>query len=303
MPSTVAYSGYHNRPKHEHDTYLTDVGPDAPCGDYLRRYWPPFMLASQLGDLPVAVRLLGEDLVAFRDGAGELGLLHRHCIHRGTSLEFGIIAEHGIRCCYHGWHFAVDGSILDTPGEGANVRIKDRHCQGAYRIHAAYGLLFAYMGPPQETPDFPLYDCFSHPHDNALVPFNMRLPCSWLQIIVNGADPIHNAFLHAIVSGQQFSPAFKVLPVLDFPQTRLILANLDAILAEQELTRGNVVSVQVQLTQFARFHQRMLGAFAGHFAADVNLAFSCVGVTALPRDALVQMEIMIARPADAATLP
>ncbi|MFT5172167.1 MAG: phenylpropionate dioxygenase-like ring-hydroxylating dioxygenase large terminal subunit [Gammaproteobacteria bacterium] len=88
-------------------------------------------------------RLLGEDLVAFRDGAGELGLLHRHCIHRGASLEFGIIAEHGIRCCYHGWHFAVDGSILDTPGEGANVRIKDRHCQGAYRIHAAYGLLFA----------------------------------------------------------------------------------------------------------------------------------------------------------------
>ena len=75
------------------------------------------------------------------------------------------------------------------------------------------------MGPPEQTPDFPLYDCFSHPHDNALVPFDMRLTCSWLQIIENGADPIHNAFLHAIVSGQQFSPAFKVLPVLDFPQT------------------------------------------------------------------------------------
>lgn len=219
MPTTVPYSGYHNRPRYEHDTFLTDVGPDSPCGDYLRRYWHPFMLASELRDLPVAVRLLGEDLVAFRDGSGQLGLLHRHCVHRGTSLEFGIIAEQGIRCCYHGWHFDVDGTILDTPGEGPNVRIKDRHCQGAYRIREAFGLVFAYMGPPEETPEFPLYDCFSHPGDNALVPFNMRLPCSWLQIIENGADPIHNAFLHAIVSGEQFSPAFKVLPVLDFPET------------------------------------------------------------------------------------
>jgi nitrite reductase/ring-hydroxylating ferredoxin subunit len=219
MSDTAPYSGYYNRPRHDEDTFLTDVGPDAPCGEYLRRYWHPFMLASELGDLPLPVRLLGEDLVVFRDGSGELGLLHRHCIHRGTSLEFGIVAEHGIRCCYHGWHFAVDGSILDTPGEPPNVRIRDRHCQGAYQIREAFGLLFAYMGPPEETPELPMYDSFAHPDDNHLVPFNMRLPCSWLQIIENGADPIHNAFLHAIVSGEQFSPAFKVLPQLDFPET------------------------------------------------------------------------------------
>ena len=219
MRTNAPYSGYYNRPKHDHDTYLTDVGPDTPCGNYLRRYWHPFMLASELQDLPVPVRLLGEDLVAFRDGGGRLGLLHRHCIHRGTSLEFGIIAERGIRCCYHGWQFDVDGSILDTPGEPPNVKIRDKHCQGAYRIHEAHGLVFAYMGPPEETPDCPRYDTFTHPGDNGLVPFNMRLPCSWLQIIENGADPIHNAFLHAIVSGEQFSPAFKVLPELDFPET------------------------------------------------------------------------------------
>ena len=117
MSNTGPYSGYYNRPRHDEDTFLTDVGPDAPCGEYLRRYWHPFMLASELEDLPVPVRLLGEDLVVFRDGSDRLGLLHRNCIHRGTSLEFGIIAERGIRCCYHGWHFDVDGTILDTPAE------------------------------------------------------------------------------------------------------------------------------------------------------------------------------------------
>ncbi|MFT5172170.1 MAG: 2-iminobutanoate/2-iminopropanoate deaminase [Gammaproteobacteria bacterium] len=91
----------------------------------------------------------------------------------------------------------------------------------------------------------------------------------------------------------------RALPESVEAQTRLILANLDAILVEQELARDNVISVQVQLTQFVRFQQRMLGAFAGHFAADANLAISCFGVTALPRDALVQMDIMITRPASA----
>jgi nitrite reductase/ring-hydroxylating ferredoxin subunit len=221
MQGNAPYSGYYNRPRHDSDTYLTDVSREAPCGEYLRRYWHPFMLASELDDLPVPVTLLGEGLVVFRDGGGHLGLLHRHCIHRGTSLEFGIIAEQGIRCCYHGWHFDVDGTILDTPAEPDKVRIKDRHCQGAYAVRELHGLLFAYMGPPELMPELPVYDTFTHPQGNRLVPFNMRLPCNWLQIVENGADPIHNAFLHAIVSGEQFSPAFKVLPALDFPETPL----------------------------------------------------------------------------------
>ena len=219
MPTHVPFGGYYNRPQRDEDTLLTRVGPGAPCGEYLRRYWHPFMLSSELKDLPVPVRLLGEDLVVFRDGSGRTGLLHRHCAHRGTSLEFGIPQERGIRCCYHGWHFDIDGTILDTPAEPPSSRIKANFVQGAYPVIEMHGLLFAYMGPPEATPEFPVYDSFDWPEDNRLAAFNMHLPCNWLQIIENGADPIHNAFLHAIVSGQQFSPAFKVLPVLDFPET------------------------------------------------------------------------------------
>lgn len=214
----LAFSGYHNRPAQGDDTLLTAVGPGTPCGEYMRRFWHPFMLASELGELPVAVRLLGEDLVVFRDGSGRLGLLHRHCIHRGVSLEFGIIAERGIRCCYHGWHFDVDGTLLETPAEPPTSRIRHDFCQGAYRVIERYGLLFAYMGPPEETPEFPLYDTFAF-EDDKLAPFKMNVPCNWLQITENACDPIHNAFLHAIVSGQQFAPAFKVMPALDFPRT------------------------------------------------------------------------------------
>jgi len=216
----MPYSGYYNRAPQGDDPLLTHVGPGTPCGEYMRRYWHPFLLASELGELPVAVRLLGEDLVAFRDKSGRLGLLHRHCAHRGASLEFGIIAEKGIRCCYHAWHFDVDGTILDTPGEPESSRIKANFCQGAYAIREQHGLVFAYMGPPDAIPKLPVYDTFCYP-DTTVAPFKITVPCNWLQIVENAADPIHNAFLHAIMSesGEQFGAAFKILPVLDFPET------------------------------------------------------------------------------------
>ena len=216
----LPYGGYYNRPQPGDDTLLTHVGPGTPCGEYMRRYWHPFLLSSELKDLPVAVRLLGEDLVAFRDKSGRLGLLHRHCAHRGASLEFGIPAERGIRCCYHGWHFDIDGTILDTPGEPEASRIKSNFCQGAYQVREQHGLIFAYMGPPEDVPELPVYDTFCYP-DTTIAPFKITVPCNWLQIVENAADPIHNAFLHAIMSesGEQFGAAFKVLPVLDFPET------------------------------------------------------------------------------------
>ncbi len=221
-PKRMPYGGYYNRAPQNDDTLLTHVGPGTPCGEYMRRYWQPFLIASELGELPKAVRLLGEDLVVFRDKSGRLGLLHRLCAHRGASLEFGIIAERGIRCCYHGWHFDCDGTILDTPAEPDSSRIKANFCQGAYRVREEHGLLFAYMGAPDAVPEFPIYDTFCYP-GTTIAPFKITVPANWLQIVENAADPIHNAFLHAIMSesGEQFAPAFKVLPQLDFVETPL----------------------------------------------------------------------------------
>jgi nitrite reductase/ring-hydroxylating ferredoxin subunit len=216
------YNGYRLQPKPDTDELLTDTSVGTPCGEYLRRYWQPFLLASELYDLPLPVRLFGEDLVVFRDKAGSIGLLHRNCAHRGTSLEFGIPAERGIRCCYHGWHYDIDGTILDTPAEPPTSKIRSNFKQGAYPVAEMHGLLFAYMGPPEARPELPVYDSYTHPPDTEIAPFRMSLPCNWLQIVENAADPMHNAFLHAIMSSTgQFSSAFKVLPVLDYPQTPL----------------------------------------------------------------------------------
>jgi len=111
------YSGY-AAPRHEGAGFdLASVGRGTPGGEYLRRFWHPVAFLDELKDVPLRARILGEDLVVFRDGGGDVGVLHLNCCHRGTSLEFGLIADKGIRCCYHGRVFDTDGSILEMPGE------------------------------------------------------------------------------------------------------------------------------------------------------------------------------------------
>jgi len=198
----------------EPDRELSEVGPGKPCGEYLRRFWQPFEMTQRIGTRPRRVRLLGEDLVCFKDGSGRYALLHLHCSHRGASLEFGRIQERGIVCCYHGWHFDVDGTILDTPGEPANSRIKDRVCHGAYPVVEYRGLLFTYMGPAAEMPPFPDMDMFYLKNDT-MVPFMIPSPCNWLQVSENSFDPYHTVFLHTRVSGPQFDiKNFEILPVI-----------------------------------------------------------------------------------------
>ena len=165
------------------------MGPGTPCGEYFRRFWQPICFSDDLRDLPLRVTILGEELVAFRDLRGNVGLLELHCAHRGTSLEFGLISERGIRCCYHGWLFDVDGTILETPGEPAHSTLKDRLCQGAYPTHEYNGVMFGYMGPPDKQPPFPLYDCFERPGYRLIPGQKYFYPCNWLQIVENAMDP------------------------------------------------------------------------------------------------------------------
>jgi phenylpropionate dioxygenase-like ring-hydroxylating dioxygenase large terminal subunit len=216
---TTRFSGYFHRDIPQEDVELTHVGPGTPCGEYFRRYWQPICFADELHELPLRVKILGEDLVAFRDLSGAVGLLELHCPHRGTSLEFGLVGAKGIRCCYHGWLFDVDGTILDTPGEPAESTLKDRLFHGAYPTYEYNGIVFAHLGPPDQQPPFPAYDSFTRPGYRLIPGRKYFYPCNWLQIMENAMDPVHTAFLHTIVSGSQFTVQFGVVPELEFIET------------------------------------------------------------------------------------
>lgn len=209
------YGGYYKRKDRPVDDELARVGPGTPCGEYLRRFWHPILMSARLGERPQAIKVLGEELVVFRDKSGDVGLLDRYCSHRGMSLEFGIPQTHGIRCAYHAWQFAPDGRILDTPGEPAGSPIKQHICQGAYPVREFKGLIFAYMGPPESRPAFPMLDMMDLP-DNEMVPWQIESPCNWLQVSENSMDPYHTPFLHTRVAEVQFQNIWGELPVMDF---------------------------------------------------------------------------------------
>jgi tert-butyl alcohol monooxygenase / tert-amyl alcohol desaturase len=191
----LPYGGYFQRDIPPEDPELTHTDAGTPMGEFMRRYWQPVCLSEELNDLPQPIRILGEDLVVFRDLSGRVGVLHRHCSHRGTSLEYGLLDERGVRCCYHGWLFDIDGTILETPGEPENSRVKDSLCHGAYPAFERHGLVFAYMGPPEEKPDFPVYDSIDVP-GNKVYAFSNTFQCNWLQVQENIADPVHTTIFH-----------------------------------------------------------------------------------------------------------
>jgi nitrite reductase/ring-hydroxylating ferredoxin subunit len=224
---STAYSAYHHRERPPQDEELTRVGPGTPCGEYLRRFWQPVVLAQELDDLPRRLRILGEELVAFRDRSGALGLLELHCPHRGTSLEFGLISEEGIRCCYHGWLFGVDGTILETPGEPADSTLKERLYHGAYPVHEYQGLVFAYMGPPDKRPEFPVFDTFDLPGYRLTARAPTLWECNWLQVKENSMDPAHLAFLHTLPGSQGFTEDLAALGEWDWMETPAGMVYID----------------------------------------------------------------------------
>lgn len=213
------YGAYEQRDIPKEDEELLHVGPGTPGGEYLRRFWQPVAYAEELQDLPLRTRILGEDLVVFRDRSGRVGLLQLYCSHRGTSLEFGQLSERGIRCCYHGWLFDADGTILETPGEPSDSTLKDRLFHGAYPTLEYRGIVFGYMGPPDKKPAFPLYDCFDLP-GYCLKPMPKHVyPCNWLQVKENSMDPAHLDFLHTIEGNIGFSRDLRLRSELDWMET------------------------------------------------------------------------------------
>jgi nitrite reductase/ring-hydroxylating ferredoxin subunit len=213
------FGGYHHTHEPEIEPELTLAGPGTPMGEYLRRFWQPVGLARDLGDLPRAIRVMNEDLVLFRDGLGRIGLLHRRCCHRRASLEYGWIRERGIQCSYHGWHFDIDGTILAMPAEPddspAKRAMPKKLCQGAYPTEEFKGLIFAYLGPPEEKPAFPRFDSFDI-EGMTMTPYAMTWPCNWLQVLDAIVDPVHTSVLHSPPERPQFSDGLGEYGELNF---------------------------------------------------------------------------------------
>lgn len=178
----------------ENDIF-TRVGAGTPAGEMLRRYWWPIWFSELVTNCPVPVKLLGENLVLFRDASGQVGLLDRRCPHRGASLELGRVEADGLRCCYHGWKFNRAGRCLDMPAEPENTPLKDEVRQTAYPTQEAGGLIFAYLGP-QPAPLLPKYDLLFREDCNRVV-YSKEEHCNWLQRAENGYDPHHLMSLHA----------------------------------------------------------------------------------------------------------
>ncbi len=223
----VPYGAYLHNEVPSEDEELTHVGPGTPAGEWFRRVWLPVFVADELKDLPVAIRILGEDLVVFRDRSGRVGLLELHCSHRGTSLEFGQIEERGIRCYYHAWLYDVDGRLLETPGEPAESTIKDRLCHGAYPTHEYGGFVFAYMGPSEQRPEFPIYDTFEMAGYQSLARAGAVWPCNWLQVRENVMAPSHFIFLHGRPGNIGFSEDFSGVGELDYMETPIGMVCID----------------------------------------------------------------------------
>lgn len=223
----VPFGAYYQREVPAPDDEIMRTGPGTPLGEFFRRFWQPVCLSEQVKDLPFAIRIMGEDLVAFRDGEGRMGLLNRHCSHRGASLEYGIVEQRGIRCCYHGWLYDIDGSLLETPGEPENGRLREKVCHGAYPAFERDGLVFGYMGPPELKPQFPINEMYDRP-GNKMVALSNYFPCNWLQVQENIADPIHttifhsgigNAALRTNTSVTSLPGAWSEMPVIDYRET------------------------------------------------------------------------------------
>ena len=181
---------------------LTESGPGTPGGDVLRRYWQPAALTEELdGDRPVVpVRLLGEDLVLFRDDQGRLGMIGRRCPHRGVDLSYGRVEDGGLRCPFHGWLFDVNGACLETPAEPPASTFHTRVCQVHYPVEERNGIVWAFLGDG-DPPELPGLDCFVAPGPQVFA-FKGMWGCNWLQAHEVGIDPAHAAFLHRFLGAE-----------------------------------------------------------------------------------------------------
>ncbi len=183
----------------EENELLTRVGPGTPMGDLMREYWMPALMSEELATPdcePVRLKLLGEELIAFRDTSGEVGVIQNSCPHRGASLFYGRNEEDGIRCIYHGWKFDVNGTCVDMPSEPPESRFIDKVRALSYRTQERGGFVWVYMGPRETPPPLPSLIANLQP-EGAYTINAYYTECNWMQSLEGDYDTSHVSFLHA----------------------------------------------------------------------------------------------------------
>ena len=203
----------------EDNRLITQVGPGTPMGTLFRRHWLPAMLSSELPEpdsAPVRLRLLGEDLVAFRTTSGRVGVLDTYCPHRNANLFWGRNEEEGLRCVYHGWKFDADGRCVDMPSEPPSSRYADKVIQPAYAAVDKGGVIWVYMGPTELEPELPQLQ-WTTVDDNQRKLTKRIQRCSYLQNLEGELDSSHISFLHSSVvpSMRTTSETIDTHPVFD----------------------------------------------------------------------------------------
>ena len=193
----------------EENDLLCRTGPGTAMGELFRRFWLPVALSRELSKPdapPLRLRILSEDLIAFRDSNGKVGLLSRYCPHRGASLFFGRNEEGGLRCVYHGWKFDVNGACVDMPNEPAECTFKHKIRQIAYPTREAGGVIWAYMGPQATMPELPQLEWTLVPQSHVYVHKRFQ-HCNYLQNVEGEVDSSHVSFLHREFRSEKFNAA------------------------------------------------------------------------------------------------
>ena len=195
----------------EDNELVTNTDPGTPMGELFRRFWIPVALSDELPGpdcIPVKLKILNEDLIAFRDSSGQVGLVDAFCPHRGAPMYFARNEECGIRCVYHGWKFDVGGNCVDLPNTPEGDTYKNKVRITAYPCQEAGGMVFAYMGPRDRRPPFPAFDFAEVPPANIYVT-KFQLECNWLQATEGDFDPSHAVFLHSTLDNNLTNPQFQ----------------------------------------------------------------------------------------------
>jgi phenylpropionate dioxygenase-like ring-hydroxylating dioxygenase large terminal subunit len=269
----------------EQNELITRIGPGTACGALLRQYWQPAALLDEfdpaldprMAQRPVkAVRLLGQDLVLFRDATGRFGLLDRDCPHRGADLAFARHEGDGLRCPFHGWKFAADGRCLETPAEPMGSTLCSRVRQRSYPVKVQSGVVFAWLGPEEGTPpELPAFDCFTAPASHSFA-FKGLWHCNWLQAFEVGIDPAHPSFLHRYLADEAegdeskaYGRQFRAASVGEvdgerWPMTRVMREACSPEIHHEEVAPGLVRLTALRAIGDALTHVRVTHAVFPH---------------------------------------